>query len=128
MKYLILKTPSIAYAKAISRFIYGISVPAFNEITLYYCSWIEHPNNGDVALIFPDNDTLSISTEANPILLVDIIRAAITEDEAIILENLIMNNQSINPIEHIPASLAGNIKTQEQMDVDGWFVNVESGV
>jgi hypothetical protein len=86
MKYLILKTPSINYAKAISRFIYGMSVPALNETTQYYCGWIEHPETNAVALVFPDNDSLPISAEANPVLLVDTIRTAITENEAIALE------------------------------------------
>ena len=125
MKYLILKTPSTAYAKAISRFIYGMSIPAFNETTQYYCSWIKHPENNEVALVFPENDLLPISPEANPVLLVDTIRAAITTSEAIELENLIANSQSINPIEHIPTSLTANIKTQAEMEASGWFQNLE---
>jgi hypothetical protein len=121
MKYLILKTPSTAYAQAISRFIYGMSVPAFNETTQYYCGWIEHPENNEVALVFPENDLLPISPEANPILLVGTIKATITASEATELENLIANSQSIKPIEHIPASLASNIKTEAEMEAGGWF-------
>lgn len=125
MKYLILKTPSIDYAKAISRFIYGMSIPAFNETTQYCCSWIKHPESDEVALVFPENDLLPISPEANPALLVDTIRAAITTSEAIELGNLIANSQSINPIEHIPVSLTANIKTQAEMEANGWFQNLE---
>ena len=128
MKYLILKTPSIDYGKAISRFIYGMSVPALNETTQYYCGWIEHPETNAVALVFPENDSLPISLDANPVLLVDTVRTAITENEAVTLENLISNRQNINPIDHIPASLAGNIKTQEQMEAEGWFPSIESEV
>jgi hypothetical protein len=120
-----------------------MSVPTLNETTQYYCGWIEHPETNAVALVFPDNDSLPISPEANPVLLVDTIRTAITENEAIALEVLIANantpiettitaldgeltivssvNNRINPIDHIPASLAGNVKTQEQMDAEGWF-------
>jgi len=158
MKYLILKTPLTEYAQAISRFIYGMSVPTLNETTQYYCGWIEHPETNAIALVFPEvalvfpenaNDSLPISPEANPVLLVDTIRTAITENEAVTLENLIRNahtpqettidldgetltvstfNNTISPIDHIPASLAGNIKTQEQMDAEGWFPVEEIGV
>lgn len=147
MKYLILKTPSIDYAKAISRFIYGMSVPELDETTQYYCSWIQHPTSGAVALAFFENDSLPISTGANPVLLVDTIRAAITVDEAATLEALIANantpveteitglggelitvsitNNRINPIDHVPASLASNIKTQAEMEAGGWFQKSE---
>ena len=149
MKYLILKTPSLDYAKAISRFIYGMSVPTFSETTQYYCSWIEHPETNEVALVFPENDSLPISPEANPVLLVDTIKSVITEDEAETLENLIRNahtpqettieldgeiltintiNSTINPIDHIPASLAGNIKTHEELAGEGWFPSTESEI
>jgi hypothetical protein len=143
MKYLILKTPSVDYAKEISRFIYGMSIPTFSEVTQYYCSWIVHPKTNEVALAFNENDSLPISVEANPVLLVDTIRAAITVLEATALEALIANantpieteieglggelitvssvNNRINPIEHIPASLASNIKTEAEMEADGWY-------
>ncbi len=102
-----------------------MSVPAFNETTQYYCGWIEHPENNEVALVFPENDLLPISPEANPILLVDTIKATITASEATELENLIANSQSIKPIEHIPASLASNIKTEAEMEAGGWFQKYE---
>jgi hypothetical protein len=121
MKYLILKTPLVEYAQAISRFIYGMSIPTFSEVTQYYCSWIKHPETNEVALAFNENDSLPISAEANPVLLVDTIRAAITASEATELENLIANSQSIKPIEHIPASLASNIKTEAEMEAGRWF-------
>jgi hypothetical protein len=120
-----------------------MSIPTFSEVTQYYCSWIKHPETNEVALAFNENDSLPISAEANPVLLVETIRAAITALEATELEALIVNantpieteieglggelitvssvNNRINPIEHIPASLESNIKTQSEMEANGWF-------
>jgi hypothetical protein len=121
MKYLILKTPSIEYAKAISRFIYSMSNPNESNDTTIYCPCISHPITKQVALVFPDEDTLPIKAGANPKLLVDTIRFAITADEAIALENTINGGGIVNPIEHIPSSLNRGIKTYEELKEDGWF-------
>lgn len=120
MKYLILTIGSIDYAKAISKFLYALSVPTQDQTTKYFNSWIQHPENNQVALVFGE-EQLPIHPQANAKLLVDQVRQAITEQEATEMENIINQGGKVKPIDFIPASLGSNILTKEEMESDGWF-------
>jgi hypothetical protein len=120
MKYLILTIPSVEYAKAISKFLYALSVPSQDQSTKFYNSWIEHPQLNKVALSFPD-DELPINPDADAKLLVDQVRQAITEDEAQAMEDRINEGGLVKPIDFIPASLSTNILTHAEMESAGWF-------
>ena len=122
MKYLILTIPSVDYAKAISKFLYALSVPTLDQVTQYYNGYIIHPNTGKVALGFPDED-IYVHSEADEKALVDQVRNAISEEEATQLEQDIIDNkgQRAIPIDFIPQSLKSNLKTYAQMENWGWF-------
>ena len=128
---------------AISRFIYALSVPAMNETTQYFCSWVRHPTTVEYALAFTE-DLLPIHPQANAPQLVDTIRHAITEDEATAFEDVIASGElveyttidedgveqtfqrrdrTITPIDHIPPSLSAKTLTHEQATDQGWFAD-----
>jgi len=125
MKYLILTIPSIEYAKAISFFLYALSIPELNQSTKYYNQWNVHPENNNVCLSFPDVPIL-INENANEKELVDLVRSAVSEEEAIKLENDIKNNkgQEVYPLDFIPQSISSNIITEEEFINNGW-INLE---
>ena len=124
MKYLILTIPSVDYAKGISHFLYALSVPALNYTTQYYNAWLVHPQTNEVALGFPENSDIPIHPNADAELLVDQVRNAITEEEAQAMEDRINEGGNVTPLDFIPQSLGGNIRTKEEMQLSGWFEEI----
>lgn len=133
MKYLILTQPSIEYAKAVSGAIWQARYPDEvrdgDEATHYYCGWIVHPQSGDVALAFPD-ENLIVHPMRKLQPLVDIIKAPLPENEKQAIQdhfdNLFPREEGDPPltIENVlPSLYAGNLKTHAQMDALGWFKN-----
>jgi hypothetical protein len=120
MKYLILTIPSIEYAKAISRFIWAITIDS-DQSTMFYNSWIQHPQTNEVALAFIHNEKILIHPNANAKALVDQVRNAITQVEANLMENTINEGGLLNPLDFIPASLSTIILTHSEMENAGWF-------
>lgn len=120
MKYLILTINSIDYAKAISKFLYALSVPLQNQTTKYFNNWIQHPSTNEVALVFGE-EQLPIHPQADAKLLVNQVRQSITEEEATEMENIINQGGKVKPIDFIPASLGNNILNREKMEADRWF-------
>ena len=120
MNYLILTISSIEYAKSISRFLRVIQKDK-DPTTQYFNHWLMHSITHEVALAFPDVD-IKLDDEADASLLVDVVRNAITPEEAQAMEDRINQGGNVKPLDFIPQSVGQNIRTQDQMDSDGWFV------
>ena len=129
--YLILSTPSIEYAQAVSHELWMLARPrgySENETSQYYCGTFAHPDGTKVA-IGPIDGQQNVHKDADEVAFVDIIRAALTEGEALALTNVINTNKGgkvqLTDIIGATPSLASNLITREGMQDDGWFPEVD---
>ena len=128
---LILSTPSIEYAQAVSHELWMLARPrgfSENETSQYYCGTFAHPDGTKVA-IGPIDGQQNVHKNADEVAFVDIIRAALTEGEALALTNVINTNKggkvTLTDIITATPSLAPNLVTREEMQADGWFPEVD---
>ena len=128
---LILSTPSIEYAQAVSHELWMLARPrgfSENETSQYYCGTFAHPDGTKVA-IGPIDGQQNVHKDADEVAFVDIIRAALTEGEALALTNVINTNKGgkvqLTDIIGATPSLASNLITREGMQADGWFPEVD---
>ena len=128
---LILSTPSIEYAQAVSHELWMLARPrgySDNETSQYYCGTFAHPDGTKVA-IGPIDGQQNVHKDADEVAFVDIIRAALTEGEALALTNVINTNKggkvTLTDIITATPSLAPNLVTREEMQADGWFPEVD---
>jgi hypothetical protein len=128
---LILSTPSIEYARAVSHELWMLARPrgfSENETSQYYCGTFAHPDGTKVA-IGPIDGKQNVHKDADEVAFVDIIRAALTEGEALALTNVINTNKGgkvqLTDIIGATPSLAPNLITREGMQADGWFPEVD---
>jgi hypothetical protein len=128
---LILSTPSIEYAQAVSHELWMLARPrgySDNETSQYYCGTFAHPDGTKVA-IGPIDGKQNVHKDADEVAFVDIIRAALTEGEALALTNVINTNKggkvTLTDIITATPSLAPNLITREEMQADGWFPEVD---
>ena len=128
---LILSTPSIEYAQAVSHELWMLARPrgfSENETSQYYCGTFAHPDGTKVA-IGPIDGKQNVHKDADETAFVDIIRAALTEGEALALTNVINTNKGgkvqLTDIIGATPSLAPNLITREGMQADGWFPEVD---
>ena len=128
---LILSTPSIEYAQAVSHELWMLARPrgfSENETSQYYCGTFAHPDGTKVA-IGPIDGQQNVHKNADEVAFVDIIRAALTEGEALALTNVINVNKggkvTLTDIITATPSLASNLITREGMQNDGWFPEVD---
>jgi hypothetical protein len=128
MHYLILSTPSIEYADAISRELWLLVRPAGNETSQYYTGRLAHPDGTKVA-IGPVEGTHPIHTDADEFTLSALISPAITDDEEDALIQTIVDTKggSLDVLAMLQGidSLSPNLRTREQLDADGWFTTEE---
>jgi len=131
MSYLILSTPSLDYADAISHELWLLVRPTSvggNETTQYYTGRYAHPDDTKVA-IGPIEGSHPIHKEADEIPLTSLIGAAVTADEEAFIENSISDAKggSLNVLEMLKSidSLSNNLKTRAQLDAAGWFPTEE---
>jgi hypothetical protein len=126
--YLILSTPSIEYADAISRELWLLVRPAGNETSQYYTGRLAHPDGTKVA-IGPVEGTHPIHTDADEFTLSALISPAITDEEEDALIQTIADTKggSLDVLAMLQAidSLSPNLRTREQLDADGWFASEE---
>ena len=128
---LILSTPSIEYAQAVSHELWMLARPrgfSENETSQYYCGTFAHPDGTKVA-IGPIDGQQNVHAKADEVAFVDIIRAALTEGEALALTNVINVNKGgtvqLTDIIQATPSLAPNLITREGMQDGGWFPEVD---
>lgn len=128
MHYLILSTPSIEYADAISRELWLLVRPAGNETSQFYTGRLAHPDGTKVA-IGPVDGTHPIHAEANEFTLAALISPAITDEEEDALIQTIAEAKggSLDVLAMLQGidSLSPNLRTKEQLDADGWFASEE---
>jgi hypothetical protein len=129
MPYLILSTPSIDYADAISRELWLLVRPFDNETTQFYTGRYAHPDGTKVA-IGPIEGSQPIHTDADELTLAGLIGVAVTEEEEDFIVQSISDAKggSLNVLEMIESieSLAPNLRTREQLDAEGWFPTDEA--
>ncbi len=124
---LVLSTPSIEYAEAVSHELWLLARPieySANETSQFYCDRFAHQDGTQVAL-GPVDGSQYVHINADELSFVDLIDAAITTEER---HNLIAGINAAKGgiisvqemIEGLP-SLSTNLITQEQMQVAGWF-------
>ena len=126
MHYLILSTPSIEYADAISRELWLLVRPAGNEPSQLYCGvW---PHGGRVA-IGPVDGTHPIHADADELSLAAKIAPAITdeEEEAFVQTIADAKGGSLDVLAMLQGieSLSQNLRTREQLGAEGWFTTDE---
>jgi hypothetical protein len=128
--YLVLSTPDLNYAQAISHELWMISRPrtvSENETSQYYCGTFAHGNNTQVA-IGPLDGTQNVHANADEIALVDLIDAAITaQDRTDIINAINAAKGGTIEMQNVIAatSLGANLRTREELDIDGWFPEIE---
>jgi len=127
---LILSTPSIEYAKAVSHELWMLARPrgySDNETSQYYCGTFAHPDGTKVA-IGPIDGQQNVHKDADEVAFVDIIRAAITpEERQDIIDAINAAKGGTIQMQNVIAatSLGANLQTREELDVDGWFPEIE---
>jgi hypothetical protein len=129
--YLILSTPSIDYADAISHELWLLVRPASvggDETTQFYTGRYAHPAGDEVA-IGPIEGSQPIHKDADEIPLASLIGAAVTADEEAYIENTISDAKggSLNVLAMLESieSLSPNLRTREQLEAEGWFPTEE---
>jgi hypothetical protein len=127
---LILSTPSIEYAKAVSHELWMLARPrgySENETSQYYCETFAHPD-GTKAAIGPIDGQQNVHEDADEVAFVNLIDAAITDQDRTDIINAInaARGGTIQMQSVIAAtSLGANLRTREELEVDGWFPEVE---
>lgn len=129
--YLILSTPSIDYADAISHELWMLARPrgiSDNETSQYFCGRYVHPTSGDVC-IGPIEQPQNVHTDADELAFATLISAAVTDEEGQAIVDAInaAKGGSIQLLDVISASpsLSPNLRTREQLDSAGWFPTEE---
>ena len=129
--YLILSTPSLPYAGAISHELWLLVRPASvgaDETTQFYTGRYAHPDKTKVC-IGPIEGSQPIHKDADEFALAAKIGAPITADEAtFIIETIAAaKGGSLNVLHMIESidSLSPNLRTREQLEAEGWFPTEE---
>ena len=130
--YLILSTPSLEYAQAVSHELWMLARPrgySDNETSQYYCGWFAHPDGNQVA-IGPINGKQNVHRDADEDGFVSLISSAITPEEQLAIINGINVNKggtvTLTEIIGATPSLAPNLVTREYLDGSGWFPTTET--
>ena len=130
--YLILSTPSLPYADAISHELWLLERPMAvrdSETSQNLCKTYLHPDKTKVCL-GPLEGTHPIHKDASEFALADLIAPAITDDEEAYIVQTISEAKggSISILQMIYSidSLAINLRTREQLEAEGWFPTEEA--
>ena len=125
--YLILSNPSKQYGLDVSRELWRLSRPDSvnsNDGTQYYCSVIEHPSNGQVA-IGPIEPSQFVHADADEERFAGLIEAAVTANERSAIKDEIKSKKGgqigMLGIMQASPSLANKLKTKEDLAASGWF-------
>ena len=129
--YLILSTPSIDYADAVSHELWMLARPrgiSDNETSQFLCGRYAHPDGTQVA-IGPIERPQPVNANADELAFATLISAAITDEEkqAIIDAINAAKGGTIQLLDVISASpsLSPNLRTREQLDAAVWFPTEE---
>jgi hypothetical protein len=127
MSYLILSTPSLPYADAISHELWLLVRPASvgaDETTQYYTGRYAHPD-GTKVCIGPINGPQPIHKDADELTLAELIGLAVTEEEGEFIIQSIADAKggSLSIMEMVEQidSLSLNLRTRAELEAQGWF-------
>lgn len=125
--YLILSTPSLPYADAISRELWLLERPMAirdSETSQNLCKTYLHQDKTKVC-VGPLEGTHPIHKDADEFALADLIAPAITDDEEAYIVQSIGDAKggslSISEMIESIDSLSPNLRTREQLQAAGWF-------
>ena len=129
--YLILSTPSLPYANAISRELWLLVRPSSvgaSETSQFYTGRKAHPD-GTQVYIGPINGPQPIHKDADELTLASLIGPAVTEEEEEFIIQSIADAKGgslsiLDMVEQID-SLSPNLRTREQLEAEGWFATEE---
>ena len=129
--YLILSTPSLPYADAISHELWLLVRPTSvgaDETTQFYTGRYAHPD-GTKVCVGPINGSQPIHGDADEIPLASLIGQAVTADEEAYIENTISDARGGSLDMYVMLqgidSLSSNLRTREQLEAEGWFPTEE---
>ena len=130
--YLILSTPSIDYANAISRELWLLVRPlsvSQGETTQFYVGRYAH-EDGTKVCIGPFEGSQPIHKEADEFALAALIGPAITDDEEAFITETIADAKggSLNVLAMLESieSLSPNLRTRDELEAQGWFPTEEA--
>lgn len=124
--YLVLSTPSIEYADAVSHELWMLARPrgvSVSEVSQFYCGRFAHPDGTRVA-IGPIEGTQKVHANADESAFAQLISPAVTDEEEAGITGAINASRggSISILNIIKASpsLSPNLRTQTQLEAEGW--------
>ena len=129
MNYLILSQPDLDRAWNLSAAIWKLSSPvsvqdAEGRQTTHWSEPVQHPTTGEVALALPDYPEY-IHTAADMRSVSPYLTDVLSENERTAVGDQVRGAKggrlSFSAILGNAPSLTSKIKTQEQMEADGWF-------
>jgi len=140
MEYTNILVADEARAIELSTALWSLSVPNLSgHQTNKYCGWITHPTTGGAVIQLP-NKALYIHPEADINALDSFLMPLITAEELdqvhYVLnicrnggsdpdnENYIPGNR-VNFLDFLPQSLTNRVKSNQQLEDEGWFSNNE---
>lgn len=139
MKYLILES-GIAYARALSAAMWGVTRPSGDNSTKYYVGTLQHPDgraalqvlgeaietedeDGNPAYVFTESQPIHKDCDASAFR--EVIKDSVTEAEANAIEAGIEaakgGRMSLLSVVLASPSLSPRLKTKEELQADGWF-------
>lgn len=130
MKYFILSfSSSVRHAQDFSRDFYRLSRPSDvadrSDVTRFLGTVLVHPSDGRVAVSIPER-LLPIHAQADRLGL-DPYTADLILSERVETRNNITSSRDsrVMPETIFPTRITADLKTQAEMEADGWFLEVE---
>lgn len=110
----------------VSSALWNISRPdSDTNQTKLYCSWITHPETGQHALSFIEDDTQPVHPDSDTNIdnLCNMISFLITDEEKELLSNILKESKGgrVNVVSVLPVLFQNALISEEQAILDGWF-------
>jgi len=132
MKYIRVKDE--IEAKKLSESLYRLSRPNPDpdDVTTCLIGWMIHPDTGAVMMMFPDDLDLPIAVSSNAKILNTVLtpfvaEGSITANDVKSIETklTISKGERVALLDILPAFWIEGQQTHEQLEADGWFLDVE---
>lgn len=132
--YLILSTPSLPYADAISHELWLLVRPASvgaSETSQFYTQRYAHPDGSKVCIgELSPYGPMPIHKDANEHSLAELIAPAVTDEEEAFIVTTIQEAKggSLDVLAMLQQidSLSPNLRTRQQLEAEGWFTTAEA--
>ena len=96
-----------------------------NDTTKYLLGIVEHPKNGQAAIIIDEEIKIPLHSSGNPEALIDFFGNYIDEAQEESLRNIFHQGGIVALGQIIPQLLKDTYKTKEELEIDGWFLREE---